>query len=92
MAVSFPSFQAPIPALYYPHLSILLSVIGLLFLGWFFTLQVSYKKDAKKDMDSDNGIVGSMKRVLGEAVVAFLASFLLGFGLLFVCLNVGIYV
>lgn len=81
MALSPPSFTPLVPAAVYPHLSLLLVGSGLLFMAWFFTMQVSNGKQA-----TDAG------RFVKEITVAAIASSLLGFGLLFLCLNVGIYV
>ena len=94
MAVTFPAFQPPVSSLLYPHLCITFVSLGFLFLGWFFTLQVAAGKSSvnTKDSSEDTGLFGAIKRMVSELVVAFVASLLLGFGLLFVCLNVGIYV
>jgi len=70
----------------YPHLSLLLVGSGMLFMAWFFTMQVS---NGKK---TGTTAAEATARVVKEITVAAIASSLLGFGLLFLCLNVGIYV
>lgn len=93
MAVSGTPFLPPVSASVYPHLSLLLVSTGLLFLGWFFTLQVtSSRSKASSDPSQSGKLSGLISRIVKEAIIALVASSLLGFGLLFLCLNVGIYV
>ena len=90
MAISIPGFEAPVSSTVYPHLSLVLVTTGLLFLGYLFTLQVavSSKRGAAGLTSQSNGL----SRLVMEILVALVASVFLGFGLLFLCLNVGIYV
>jgi len=88
MAISFPPYVAPVSSVFYPHICIALILMGLVTLGFFFTLQVN----SDKSLQETSGFTGQVKKVVSELVVALVASCLLGFGLLFVCLNVGIYV
>lgn len=85
MAANFVPYEPLIDSVFYPHLSLLLSLTGLFFMSWFFTLQVTKNKSPTSNYPSDT-------KLMKEVVIALLGSFFLGFGILFVCLNVGIYV
>ena len=90
MAINVVGFEAPVSSTVYPHLSLVLVSTGLLFLGYLFTLQVTGngKRNATAAAVQSSGLA----RLIMEVLVAFVASVFLGFGLLFLCLNVGIYV
>lgn len=90
MVLTMPPFLPLVPAALYPTLSLALVGSGLLFMAWFFTLQVSNGQSSKPAASSSGS--SGFGRFIQELLVAMVASVLLGFGLLFVCLNVGIYV
>jgi hypothetical protein len=81
-------FEPLVAPTLYPHLSLLLAGSGLLFMALFFTMQVTTVRKAEDGL----GLGLNVPRFLKEVAMAFVACLLLGFGLLFVCLNVGIYV
>ena len=71
-------FISPVNPLVYPHLSVLLLLIGTFFTAWFFVYEVTSTK---------------MTRDLAkELLIAFVASLFMGFGLVFLMLWVGIYI
>lgn len=91
MAINIPGYEAPVSANMYPHLSLLLVSTGLLFLGYLFTLQVAVNSKRQSAPALASASTG-LSRFVGEVLVALIASLFLGFGLLFLALNVGIYV
>lgn len=80
-AYFFP-YEVPVSSYSFPHLCLVSSGIGLFFLAWFFTLQVTSKRLESR----------SFKHLVKEVTVAFVASIFLGISGLFLCLLVGIYV
>lgn len=89
MAINIPGYEAPVSSNVYPHLSLVLVSTGLLFLGYLFTLQVAV---SSKRSPAPGVNASGLYRLVVEVLVALIASLFLGFGLLFLCLNVGIYV
>lgn len=69
----------------WPHLSFLFCLLGLFFMSWFFVTQVKSKS---------HGVLtaASAANLIKELVIAMIGSFFLGFGILFLALNVGCYV
>ena len=92
MAINIPGFEAPVSSTVYPHLSLVLVTTGLLFLGYLFTLQVTIGSKRGSAPTNSSTQTSGIARFVMEVLVAFIASVFLGFGLLFLCLNVGIYV
>lgn len=78
-------YETLISPVLYPHLSLVFSLFGLFFIFWFFVTQVKSKS---------HGVLTSANaaNLIKELVIALIGSFLLGFGILFLALNVGIYV
>jgi hypothetical protein len=75
-------YEAPFSRSSFPYLSINVTVVGLIFLSWFLTLQVTPKKNGESPI----------VQILKELTIALVAAILLGIGGLFMCLWVGIYV
>lgn len=84
------AFSAPFPSTIYPHLSLILNSIGLLLMAWFFTMQVSAHESSNDVSQSSYSL--SVSKLLRELSVALVACCFIGFGLLFLALNVGLYV
>lgn len=86
---SLPALKPLIPSTLYPHLSFGLITIGLFFMAWFFTLQVT--TGSKKSTEGVS-LVTSLTQIVQELSIALVGCVLLGFGITVLCLNVGIYV
>ena len=88
------AFVAPISSSIFPQLSLVLSAVGLFLLAYFFTMQVSPNGgEVTSSKSSDKSSVSSaLSKLVGELFVALIACSFLGFGLLFLALNVGLYV
>lgn len=86
---SLPPLNPLVSSTLYPHLSFGLITIGLFFMAWFFTLQVT--AGSKKSTDGVS-LVSSLSQIVQELAIALVGCVLLGFGITFLCLNVGIYV
>ncbi|CAG2112410.1 unnamed protein product [Medioppia subpectinata] len=71
------SYEPLIPITIYPHLSLLSLIIGVFFMAWFFTLEVTSK---------------SSSNLFKELTTSLIGSTFLGFGTVFLLLSVGIYV
>lgn len=71
-------YVSPVNPTVYPHLSVLLLLIGTFFTAWFFVYEVTSTKITRD--------------LLKELLIAFVASLFMGFGLMFLMLWVGIYV
>jgi hypothetical protein len=71
-------YVSPVNPSVYPHLSVLLLLIGTFFTAWFFVYEVTSTK-ITRDLSK-------------ELLIAFVASLFMGFGLMFLMLWVGIYV
>ena len=76
MAGQLLSFESPIPVSIVPHLSLVSISLGLFFLAWFFTLEVNTKS----------------RNLLRELFISLIASFFLGFGIVFLMLTTRIYI
>ncbi|XP_054153724.1 transmembrane protein 258-like [Oppia nitens] len=74
---SLSSYEPFISSTVYPHLSLLFLSIGVLFMAWFFTLEVTTK---------------SSSTLLKELTTSLIGSTFIGFGTVFLLLWVGIYV
>lgn len=61
----------------YPHLALMTLMIGVLFMAWFFTIEVTSKSNSN---------------IIKELAISLLASVFIGFGTVFLMLSVGIYV
>lgn len=85
------AFVAPLPSTIYPHLSLVLTAFGLLLMAWFFTMQVSTNGESSKE-NNESSFSVSLSKLIRELTVALIASSFIGFGLLFLALNVGLYV
>ncbi|KAH9400835.1 hypothetical protein TYRP_002414 [Tyrophagus putrescentiae] len=70
------SYQPPVPLAIAPHLALASLTLGLIFLGWFFTLEVSKKS----------------RNIFQELLTSLVASLLLGFGIVFLMLTTRIYI
>ncbi|RWS07363.1 Transmembrane protein 258-like protein [Dinothrombium tinctorium] len=90
MTVSLPPFEPLVPSYVYTRLSLVLTAVGLLFMAMFFMIEVTSSRS--KYVDDSNRFHATVARVLKEVSIALIASTFLGFGLLFLCLCVGIYV
>ncbi|XP_003738032.1 transmembrane protein 258 [Galendromus occidentalis] len=75
---SLAKYSSPISPVIYPHLSLVLLMVGLIFTGWFFVYEVAATKYTRQ--------------LYKELGIAILASLFLGFGFLFLLLLVGIWV
>jgi hypothetical protein len=75
---SMSRYVSPVNPSVYPHLSVLLLLIGTFFTAWFFVYEVTSTK-ITRDLSK-------------ELLIAFVASLFMGFGLMFLMLWVGIYV
>ncbi|KAK4002281.1 Transmembrane protein 258 [Daphnia magna] len=75
---SMSRYVSPVNPAVYPHLSVLLLMIGTFFTAWFFVYEVTSTKITRE--------------LSKELFIAFVASLFMGFGLLFLMLWVGIYV
>lgn len=71
-------YASPVNPAVYPHLSVILLLIGTFFTAWFFVYEVTSTK--------------LEKHLPKELLIAFVASLFMGFGLMFLMLWVGIYV
>lgn len=71
-------YVSPVNPAVYPHLSVLLLLIGTFFTAWFFVYEVTSTK-----------LTRDLRK---ELLIAFVASLFMGFGLMFLMLWVGIYV
>ena len=71
-------YVSPVNPSVYPHLSVLLLLIGTFFTAWFFVYEVTSTK-ITRDLSK-------------ELLIAFVASLFMGFGLMFLMLWVGLYV
>lgn len=61
----------------YPHFALVTLLIGVLFMAWFFTIEVTSKSNSN---------------IIKELAISLLASVFIGFGTVFLMLSVGIYV
>lgn len=88
------AFVAPISSSIFPQLSLVLSSVGLFLLAYFFTMQVSPNgTEISSDKSTDrSSVTSALSKLIGELFVALIACSFLGFGLLFLALNVGLYV
>ena len=71
-------YLSPVNPAIYPHLALILLIIGLFFTAWFFVYEVTSTKFTRE--------------LLKEVVISLVASVFMGFGTLFLILWVGIYV
>lgn len=71
-------YVSPVNPAVFPHLTVVLLGIGIFFTAWFFVYEVTSTKDTRS--------------LFKELLVALVAAFFSGFGLLFLLLWVGIYV
>ncbi|KAL0280195.1 UNVERIFIED_CONTAM: hypothetical protein PYX00_001567 [Menopon gallinae] len=71
-------YVSPINPAVFPHLTVVLLGIGIFFTAWFFVYEVTSNKNTRS--------------LLKELLVALVAAFFSGFGVLFLLLWVGIYV
>ena len=71
-------YLSPVNPAIYPHLALILLIIGLFFTAWFFVYEVTSTKFTRE--------------LLKEVVISVVASVFMGFGTLFLILWVGIYV
>ena len=71
-------YISPVNPAIYPHLAVVLLVIGLFFTAWFFVYEVTSTKFTRE--------------LIKEVSISTIASIFMGFGTLFMILWVGIYV
>ena len=71
-------YLSPINPATYPHLALILLLIGLFFTAWFFVYEVTSTKYTRA--------------IMKELMISFAASAFMGLGTLFMILWVGIYV
>ncbi|ELT99113.1 hypothetical protein CAPTEDRAFT_98579 [Capitella teleta] len=71
-------YISPINPAVFPHLTVVLLGIGIFFMAWFFVYEVTSTKFTRD--------------IFKELLVSLVASFFIGFGVLFLLLWVGIYV
>lgn len=71
-------YVSPVNPAVFPHLTVVLLGIGIFFTAWFFVYEVTSNKNNRS--------------LFKELLVALVAAFFSGFGLLFLLLWVGIYV
>ena len=79
--MAFVPYEAPVNPENYPYLSSILAAIGFLVMSKFFTMRIASKKTS-----------GGLVMLAKELMIASIGSVFLGFGILFLALNVGIYV
>lgn len=89
MVLSYPPYEPIISSNLYPTLSLIFLIVGLLFMGYFFTIEAT---NTGKAASFGNGVNDVISRFIKELGVGLFASFFLGWGILFLCLNVGIYI
>ncbi|PAA73696.1 hypothetical protein BOX15_Mlig030304g2 [Macrostomum lignano] len=75
---SMQRYISPINPAVFPHLTVVLLGIGIFFAAWFFVYEVTANRFTRD--------------IRKETLVSLVASGFLGFGVLFLCLWVGIYV
>lgn len=75
---SMTRYASPINPAVFPYLAVVLLTIGLFFMAWFFVYEVTSTKFTRD--------------LFKEVLVSLVASFFMGFGVLFLLLWVGIYV
>ncbi|KAK6627790.1 hypothetical protein RUM44_010269 [Polyplax serrata] len=75
---SMSRYVSPVNPAVFPHLTVVLLGIGIFFTAWFFVYEVTSNK--------------SNRSLFKELLVALVAAFFSGFGVLFLLLWVGIYV
>uniref|UniRef100_A0A1S4MY35 Dolichyl-diphosphooligosaccharide-protein glycosyltransferase subunit TMEM258 n=1 Tax=Pediculus humanus subsp. corporis TaxID=121224 RepID=A0A1S4MY35_PEDHC len=75
---SMSRYVSPVNPAVFPHLTIVLLGIGIFFTAWFFVYEVTSPKNTRN--------------LFKELLVALVAAFFSGFGVLFLLLWVGIYV
>ncbi|XP_078000320.1 dolichyl-diphosphooligosaccharide--protein glycosyltransferase subunit TMEM258 [Glandiceps talaboti] len=75
---SMTRYVSPVNPAVYPHLTIVLMSIGIFFMAWFFVYEVTSTKFTRD--------------LYKELLISLVASLFMGFGVLFLCLWVGIYV
>jgi len=80
-ASAIPYFGAVSSSLF-PHLAVLLSLVGLFFLSWFFIYEVTSGSEG----------TAIKKNLTKELGLALAASIFLGFGTLFLLLWTGVFV
>ena len=71
-------YITPVNPALYPHITLILLIIGIFFTAWFFVYEVTatkYTRDLSK-----------------ELIVALFAAVFMGFGTVFLLLWVGIYI
>ncbi|PAA78781.1 hypothetical protein BOX15_Mlig006314g6 [Macrostomum lignano] len=71
-------YVSPINPAVFPHLTLVLLGIGIFFTAWFFVYEVTANKFSRD--------------IFKEILISLVASVFMGFGILFLCLWVGIYV
>ncbi|XP_051015400.1 transmembrane protein 258-like [Acomys russatus] len=71
-------YTSPVNPAVYPHLTVVLPVIRMFFIAWFFVYEVT---SIKCTCD-----------IYKELLISLVASFFMGFGVLFLLLWVNIYV
>lgn len=72
------AYEPPVANSTFSTLAFIAITAGLLLMSWFFTIQVTAKKTSK--------------RLTKELLISLIASTLLGFGVLFLLLAVGVNV
>ncbi|RWS13644.1 transmembrane protein 258-like protein, partial [Dinothrombium tinctorium] len=80
---SYVPYEAPISPSSFLHLTLLFIITGLLFMAWFFTIEVTTHSSFANGNSDRRGT-----KVFKELIISFLGSLFLGVGSIFFILSI----